>query len=474
MWTLLRRIAHNAADLGLDVYLVGGSLRDKIRGITPQDLDFVVARGATLLAQRVAQEHQAKVVLLDEERETLRVVLRDGLHLDFCLFKGATLEEDLWARDFTINSLALPLHPHLPEETSWPDKLIDPTGGYADLSYGLLRATNHQAILDDPLRVLRGIRLAAEYHLTLVPETGVLLRQGGRRLTAIAGERIWQELARLLSLPVAYPWVELMDREFQLWHQLIPGRLRMEETKQNYYHVENVWHHCLRTYRCLEAILQELPTLAEGHLVLKALQQPLGGSKARLPVLKLAALIHDVGKPDTAKTQPGGRISFHGHSAAGLPYASALADRLKLSNPERDYLLHLVRQHMQPLHHYTNRDHSVLATYRLFRTLDQEAVDLLLLSLADLTATFTAGERLSELAPYRSFIRNLLQQYFAHYRDWQPSKFFNGADLIKRGVPAGPLVGELLEKLAEAEITGEIKDLPSAQAWLDQYLKTRT
>ena len=469
MWTLLREIANNAAHLGVDVYLVGGSLRDLIRGIRPTDLDLVVAEGASLLAHRVAKQHQARVVLLDEQRETLRVVLKDGFHLDFCLYKGATLEEDLWARDFTINALALPLKTNLSKEGALID-LIDPTKGYQDLACGLLRTTSHRAIVDDPLRALRGIRLAAQYQLTIVPETGVLLRQGARHLENIAGERIWQELSRLLAAPVVYPWVEFMDRELQLWHQLLTGRLRMEETKQNYYHVENVWHHCLRTYSCLEIILKELPTLAEGHQVLSALQQTLGGSKARLQVLKLASLIHDVGKPDTAVTQPGGRISFHGHSAAGLPYATALADRLKLSNPERDYLLHLVRNHMQPLHHYTTGDNSVLATYRLFRTLGQESLDILLLSLADLTATFTAGERLSELTPYRSYIHNLIKQYLTRYQNWQSTKYLSGADLIKMGVPAGPLVGELLEKLAEAEISGDVYDLPSAQGWLNRYL----
>ncbi|WP_072917340.1 CCA tRNA nucleotidyltransferase [Desulforamulus aeronauticus] len=471
MWTLLREIASHAAHLNHKVYLVGGSLRDLLRGIMPTDLDLTVASGASVLAQRVAEQHRATVVLLDEQRETLRVVLKDNLHLDFCLFKGTTLEEDLWARDFTINAMALPLQADQPEALV---DLIDPTGGRQDLHYGLLRATNHRAMLDDPLRVLRGIRLAAQYHLTIIPETGVLLRQGTRRLASIAGERIWQELSKLLGNSGAYPWVELMDRDLRLWHQLLPGRLRMEETQQNYYHTENVWHHCLRTYRCLEVILQELPlALAEGQAVLAALGQPLsGGNKNRLQVLKLASLLHDVGKPDTAVTQPSGRISFHGHSLAGLPYAHALADILKLSNPERDYLLHLVRYHMQPLHHYTARDHSDLATYRLFRTLGYASLDLLLLSLADLTATLTAGERLSELTPYRSFIHNLIRQYLARYRNWQPTKYLSGADLIKMGILAGPLVGEVLEKLAEAQITGTVKDLQTAQEWVKEHVTT--
>lgn len=469
MWDLLRSIANCAVQTGSEVYLVGGALRDLIAGRQPGDLDFAVSSHACDLARRVARQLQGTLVALDEGRETFRVVLKKQGHLDFSLFKGRTIEEDLRARDFTLNALALPLTPVMQEEAI--NRLLDPTGGCRDLQLGLLRVTGSSSILDDPLRTLRGVRLAAQFQLTVVPETAVLLRQGGRRLDRVAGERIWQALSGILELPAVYAWVDYMDRELKLWQVLLPGRLRMEETKQNFYHVENVWHHCLRTFQCLEVILKELPTaLAEGGQVLDSFHRKLAGERSRLPILKLVALLHDVGKPDTAVTQSTGRISFHGHSEAGVPYAGALADQLKLSRAERQYLMNLVFLHMRPLHLYTSRDDSNLSLYRFFRTLGEYALDVLVLSLADLTATYTAGERLSELTPYRRYIFALVRRFLSKPAKFSPVPYLTGKDLIELGVPEGPQVGELLDQLQEAQVTGEVRDLHTARRWVKKKI----
>lgn len=469
MWDILRSIAQCALQTGSEVYLVGGALRDFLMGRTPVDLDFAVSNHVFDLACRVAQEQQGTLVTLDEDRGTWRVVLPGQRFLDFGLFKGRDIEEDLRARDFTLNSLALPLHPGIGKQDL--QHLIDPTGGCGDIALGLLRVSGHSSILDDPLRALRGVRLAAQFQLTIVPETMVLLRQGGRRVDRVAGERVWQELYGILKQPVVYPWVDYLDREVKLWQVLLPGRLRMEETTQNFYHVENVWHHCLRTFHCLEVILKELPVaLAEGGEVVYSLHRELAGGRNRLPLLKLSALIHDVGKPDTAVIQPGGRISFHGHSQAGVPYANALADQLKLSRAERQYLASLVLLHMQPLHLYTSGDHSDLCLYRLFRTLGDCTLDVLVLSLADLTATYTAGERLSELTPYRRFIFTLIERYLSEPGTFRPVPYLTGEDIIGLGVTEGPLVGQLLEELLEAQATGEVGDAPAALLWAEKRI----
>lgn len=468
VWDLLRNIAQRATLTDSQVYLVGGALRDMLMGLAPGDLDLAVSANALSLAKIIAKEHQGTLVILDENRETIRVIFKDQCQVDFSLFKGSTIEEDLWARDFTINALALKLTPWLDQE--WDKNLIDPAMGRQDLSLGLLRVTNSLSILDDPIRVLRGVRLAARYKLTILPETTVYMKQGARRIDVIAGERIWQELYGILDLEDTSRWIDFMDRELKLWHYLLPGRLRMEETKQNCYHVENVWRHSLRTFHCLEVILKELPTAQmKEQSIAKNLLKDLAGDGTRLPILKLAALLHDVGKPDTALTHDSGRISFHGHPEAGVPYAEAIADKLKLSKIERQYLVSLVLYHMRPLHLYTSRRYSSLSLYRFFRTLRDYALDTLILSLADLTATYYAGERLSELTAYHQFIFNVIARCYEQ-ATFKPVKYLSGLDMIKLGVPEGPLVGQFLEKLAEAQITGEVQDLNSARQWVKNRL----
>ncbi|CCO08674.1 HD domain-containing protein [Desulforamulus hydrothermalis] len=473
MWELLKCIGRCAAQSGRQVYLVGGAVRDFLLGLAPVDLDLAAAGNIYPLARQVAEKLQGRLFTLDQERQMLRVVLPDRRHLDFSSFRGLTIEEDLRARDFTVNALALPLHLELAHENNIFQHLLDPTGGYRDITLGLLRATGPYAVKADYLRALRGIRLAAQLGFVIVPETAVLLKQGCRHLGTVAGERIWQELTAFFSLPAVYAWVEYADRELNLWQALLPGRARMATTQQNYYHTENVWRHSLRTFYCLEVILRELPaSLLAGQQALAVLQQCLAGGRTRLPLLKLAALLHDVGKPDTAVTLSSGRISFRGHPQAGLPYVRAMAEQCKMSRAEQQYLSTLVLLHMQPLHFYTKGDYADLSLYRLFVSLGDYTPDLLLLSLADLTATYTAGERLSELTPYRQLIFDLLQQHFAQPNKFKPQPLLSGRDLLALGVKQGPLVGKLLQQLTEAQVAGEIKTVDQAKSWVKGNLSS--
>lgn len=470
MWNLLKMVAQQAADLGTDVYLVGGAVRDLLWGLRPRDLDLAVANGALDLARRMADRHRGTLVVLDGQRQMARVVFKQDYQLDFSPFKGAHIEGDLRARDFTINAMALHLNSLCssknctsPADQGWRSFLVDPTGGKRDLQLGLLQATGNEALLDDPLRVIRGVRLAAQFNLSITPETVVLMRQGARRIEQVAGERIWQELGQALTLPHVHHWVEFMDRELNLWQYLLPGRLRMEATEQNYYHVENVWRHCLRTFGCLEIVLKKYQ-----------FYHHLAGGATGPAVFKLAALLHDVGKPDTAKIRPDGRISFYGHAQAGVPYAEALADRLRLSGMERQYLVTLIRHHMQPLHYFLNKGYSDLKVFRLFRLLEGNFLDILILSLADVTATYTASERLSELTAYREYILKLIHRYEHEPEFFHPAKLLSGKDLIALGVPEGPLVGKFLARLAEMQITGAVTDLHSAKQWVIAELKNIT
>ncbi|WP_273484945.1 CCA tRNA nucleotidyltransferase [Desulforamulus ruminis] len=478
MWNLLREIAGQAAAMEEEIYLVGGALRDLLLGQNPEDFDLSLAGGSRCLAEKIAQQYRATLIPLDQGRETLRVVLSPEIHLDFCLFKGQNILEDLQHRDFTINALALNLSALPLDNTgawppaNWQSLILDPTGGREDLNRGLLRVTHAEAMTDDPLRVLRGIRLAALFNLAISPETIRLMKRGTPLPGSVAGERIWQELSRILALPRVYPLVEFMDRELELWHHLIPCRVPMEETRQNRYHTENVWRHCLRTLECLEQVLQELPLwLEEGQEIVHFLQKPLAGERNRLQVLKLAALIHDIGKPDTACLHKDGGISFHGHPEAGLPYAADLAGRLKWSNAEKQYLLSLILYHMRPLQLYAQQNVSNLALYRLGQTLGENGPDVFILSLADVTATHTAGERLGELATYRNFILGLIGRYNRE-KNLYNGKLLSGKDLLGLGIPEGPLVGKLLAQLAEEQVKGTVKDVSSAKQWVLDTFRT--
>src|SRR5512146_2934873 len=146
----------------LEVYLVGGALRDLLLKRACHDLDFAMPGDPRKLARQVANELRGDFFVLDDERNTVRVIYHtqpaERIFLDFCGLRGSDIESDLRARDLTVNALALEIH--------HPEKLIDPTGGLKDLRAKTLRACSANAFHDDPVRVMRAVRqaLACQFH----------------------------------------------------------------------------------------------------------------------------------------------------------------------------------------------------------------------------------------------------------------------------------------------------------------------
>ncbi|MFM7269965.1 MAG: CCA tRNA nucleotidyltransferase [Cyanobium sp.] len=177
--------------------VVGGAVRDALLGrLAPQpDLDLVVNSDAVALARSLAQRHGGSVVVLDAERSIARLVLR-GWTLDLARRMGAWPEDDLLRRDFSANAIALEL-----AGASGAPRLLDPAGGLDDLALGSLRALAERNLLEDPLRLLRGVRLAAELGFRIEPTTWEWIRRHHRRLGEVAAERVLAELERLAAAP---------------------------------------------------------------------------------------------------------------------------------------------------------------------------------------------------------------------------------------------------------------------------------
>ena len=203
---ILERLAPQRWPLPLDLLpkaavLVGGAVRDALLDrLKPQpDLDLVVPSGALALTRTLANRLGGSCVVLDQERDMARLVLR-GWTVDIARQDGASLEADLQRRDYSINAIALPLN--------GPAQLIDPTGGLADLQQGWLTAVRESNLTDDPLRLLRGLRLMAEIPLSLDPMTAGWMRRHRQQLTQAAPERILAELQKLVAGPLADQAIE--------------------------------------------------------------------------------------------------------------------------------------------------------------------------------------------------------------------------------------------------------------------------
>ncbi|MBF2079966.1 MAG: CCA tRNA nucleotidyltransferase [Synechococcales cyanobacterium T60_A2020_003] len=180
-------------------HLVGGNVRDALLGRHADylDLDFVLASNVIGVAQAIAKQYQAGFVVLDAERQIARVVF-DGATADFALQVGDTLEDDLRRRDFTVNAIAY---------NPFTEQLFDPVQGYADLQRHCIRMIAPENLEEDPLRLLRAYRQAAQLSFALDPATQAVIRQLGDRLQGIAAERVQSELSYLLSTAAGTPFL---------------------------------------------------------------------------------------------------------------------------------------------------------------------------------------------------------------------------------------------------------------------------
>ena len=473
------------------LYLVGGFLRDlALREAGHlgrlEEIDCAV-RGAEGCARAFAKSVRGRAISLDPR--TWRVVMggqegRPGW-VDFAELRGEDIEADLHGRDFTVNALAC----RLPLQGNGEPCLIDPCGGLCDLADRVLRAVSPTVIQEDPIRALRAYRLAAQWALSLEAKTEELLVRERHLISRSAPERVREEGFRLLRLPSATPAVRRMV-DAGLLFTLLPECEAMKglaQSDERGYHTGDLLSHALDTLAALEALLEEgdpgrsvYEGLFPGHgWRFRRYLRPLFGA----PVLKLAALLHDMGKPQCQRKGANGAIHFYGHEEVGAEMADSLARRLRFSRRERECLMRLIRLHMRLpslMTSFGGRPLSRRAVFRLGREAGEELPGLILLGGADARAKggpFAPSEAFLTFA--RGFLETLNQVLGkapevgpTPGRGTPPTRWLNGHDLQDLfGLPPGPRLGEILSALAEAQAIGEVGSREEALAWVERFLK---
>ncbi len=460
------------------VYLVGGALRDALLGRTSHDLDFAVAGDAVSLARKVTDALGGAFYLLDAERGTARVILPDAV-IDFARLRGDSLDEDLRDRDLTINTLALPAG------SAAVANIIDLLDGQDDLAAGLVRAVGPNAILNDPIRGVRAVRQAAELGFRIAPETATLIRAAADQLPVVSPERIRDEFCRLLVAPRPADSLHTLD-ELELLPHIAPFLPPMKGVTQSLPHTTDVFTHTLLVVEHLDALLAPAPPAAsdptapawdslspfrpalESHLA-----RPTSGDRTGRILLFLGALLHDAGKPQTRTVDPDGRIRFFGHEQSGEGAAHDWGRSFAFSTHEIRQLAVMVRHHMRPAWlAKTAFPPSRRAIYRFFRDTRVAGLDICLLCLADGLAKGGPPDSV-EWEQRVATVAILLDHYVNHYDETvAPPPLLNGRQLIEAlRLPAGPLVGQLLQAIAEAQAAGELSTPAGALALARELLK---
>jgi putative nucleotidyltransferase with HDIG domain len=460
---LLRAIVDIARDRA--PVLVGGLVRDVELGrpldSAHADIDVAVASDALGLARRVADRVGGSFVALDETRGAARVIVA-GTRLDLTDLRAPTLAADLAARDFTVNALAVPLTPLV---TRGRAAIVDPTGGLADLAARRLRPPDARVLSDDPLRALRGVRLEAELGLRLTPATVRAIRAVAPLLPRVSAERIRDEILVMLALPRTEHALRRLDH-VRLLGVVFPEIEAMRATAQPAPHRFTVLEHSLRAVGGADRLLAHLGALEPfADELVTHVREPIGGGIERRQMLKLAALLHDVSKPETRRLVDG-RIRFFEHDTIGAARARAIGERLKL--PERATALveRLVRHHLRTMHLGQAESLTARARYRFFRDLREDTRDLLLLTLVDAAAVTGA----SPLATWRraTLVRDLLRGWLEDRAVGAAPSLVRGEDIMRRfHLAPGPRIGELLRRAREAQDLGLVGTKEDALLYLD-------
>jgi len=475
--SLLTRVNRFLTEQGIKSYLIGGLVRDRLLGRDTADIDIAVSADALEVAPKVANAFGGKYVLLDEVNRIGRVILSDEgakWELDFSTLQGS-LEQDLARRDFTIDAMAIDL-----EKAIQSPVLIDPFGGQNDLRQGIIRAVAETAFPSDPVRLLRAVRLAAELGFRIESQTETLIQRYSHLIASVAGERVREELLRLFAMSRSGQFLTYLD-ELGLLTAIFPELVPTKGAEQPKEHFWDVFEHSIKTVAAVDFLLRQGDWEHAGEEVLAAVpwsaelkqhfDQEVSHGSTRKSLLKLAALLHDLAKPQTKTIEESGRIRFLGHAKEGATIAIAILERLRFSTKEIKLVEVMVRYHLRP----TQMSHEGLpsrrAIYRYFRDAGEAGIDILFLSLADHLASRGQYLDLAQWQEHAQLVDYVLAQRFEEESLTVPAKLIDGHDLMdKFGLSPGPKIGEILEAVREAQAAGEVTTREEAFAYIEQLL----
>jgi len=459
------------AERGIESYLVGGFVRDVLLGRDTADIDIALGQDALEVAPQVATALGGKYVLLDRVNRVGRVVLADEgatssrfqLEFDFSTLIGS-IEQDLARRDFTIDAMAVNLSQLRGE--AFVAQIIDPFHGLGDLRQNIVRVVAETAFTSDAARLLRAVRLAAELGFTIDKKTEALIQHYSHLLANVAGERVREELLRLLAVPGAGQFLAYLD-ELGLLAVLFPELVGTKGVEQPKEHFWNVFEHSLKTVVAVEFLLRQgdweyaskdiLAAVPWSAALAQHFSQEVSGGSNRMLLLKLAALLHDISKPQTKSIEAGGRVRFLGHAKEGAAVAAKILERLRFSGKEIKLVETEVNYHLRPVQMSQEGLPTRRAIYRYFRDTGEAGIDILFLSLADHLATRGPNLDLASFKEHARLIDYVIGQHFEQENIVHPPKLVDGYDIINIfHVSPGPKIGEILEAVREAQASGEV------------------
>ncbi len=461
---------------GTPAYIVGGAIRDGLLGKTTNDVDLTIDGSPHALGPRIADALGGRMITNHAPLDMARVIAfgdsatEPALMMDLTPLAGGSIEADLAGRDFTVNAIAAPLNPETLSRASaadWP--LIDALGGVSDIRAKTIRAASETAFTDDPVRMMRAVRIAAETGFDVETHTRALIRRDAALIVQSSPERVREVLLRTLDAPGGSS-IELMD-SLGLLSALVPeldAARGVEQPKEHYY---DVFGHLTAAAEFagqivaddydVQFIAEMMPRIDGANGGIEAyFSQQVSDGHTRGAFLKFAALLHDVAKPQTKTVEPSGRVRFLGHSERGEEVAWNIMERLRFGGRGARLVGAMVLHHLRPRQMAergklpTDR-----AIFRYYRDLGDAALDTLYLNMADFLAARGPALTPEEMSAQARIIGHILRvgPQPRSRRQARRAGLLTGHDIMNElSLEPGPVVGRLLRKVARAEAGGSV------------------
>ncbi|MBF0456307.1 MAG: CCA tRNA nucleotidyltransferase [Nitrospirae bacterium] len=440
-------------------YIVGGTVRDLILNRQVRDYDFVLSDSPFHIARGFAESINGAYVVLHERFPTARVVKGDCI-FDFTSFRGGSIAGDLLSRDFTVNAIAVSIFNPV-------NKPIDVTGGMDDVNDKVIRMVSKDNLSDDPVRMLRAFRLAAELGFTIEQGTLDAITALRGLISVSAVERVWAEFKMLLQACSSTEILKLL-RDTGLLFELLPELEPLRGLRQNRYHHLDVFDHTMAAYRQAEEIINNA-----GLPITPDLRAWLDKNPLKCGLIKLSILLHDVGKYQSQGQSADGQCTFHRHEHEGEEIAANILSRFNASVKETEFVTMLVKNHMRMLA-FKRVGRLDLARMkkpliRLLNTVGDDIYGLVVVWAAD------AGAKPEGKEETIGICRGMLDFYECQYMPRKTApRFITGRDLIETyGLTPSPLFSEIIGAVELKTLEGLIDSKDKAASLVEELLHAR-
>ncbi len=442
----LEQILDISKKLGLKIYLVGGAVRDAFLNKQTNDYDFVVFGNIEKLAHSIGSELICKMIKYTKKITTYRIFCSLKT-IDLSEPRGSNLEEDLIKRDFTINSIAYDLE---------RDRIIDPLNGIGDIEKKTIRANTDHSIDDDPLRIIRGFRLAALFRFDIEANTLKMFSSKVNLLKRVSKERVTEELKQLFSLNETFAYLLLMDKVGVI-DTLFEDLSLTNGCLQSSKHLFDVKTHSLSVYNYIEWAIVRIPKIL-GKTYKRYLIHYAAERETLLPALKLAALFHDSGKPFT-KVVIDNTAKFPKHEIKSSEIFEKYARDYPFGKRIKKLTRFFIKKHIEPSNLYKAWSIGELDDIRkvdFFIEYREYGIDLLFFALADTLAKGKISASKREI--YIAFLREMAQFYYAIEQKLKGKTIINGNDILKHYPNIEKRkIKDILKQVRKLQIIGSIK-----------------